>query len=149
MHSWHQRPQGEADKRGWGGLWRLSLKTQKLHSHQLDILFKMQCRPQARERKNTMAFEGAWKIHYNYWVGEKAVRLKDEGPALSLQRNPRLPWADFQSYCREKSQQSVITKAPHQQLNYNGLLNFKVYSVCLTFVLNSNNVIIIGVLCLK
>lgn len=51
------------------------------------------------------------------------MRLKDEGPALSLQRDLRLPWADFQSCCREKSQQSVITKAAHEQLNYNGLLN--------------------------
>lgn len=52
------------------------------------------------------------------------MRLKDEGPVLSLQRDLRLPWADFSVLLqRKKSQQSVMTKAAHQQLNYNGSLN--------------------------
>lgn len=59
------------------------LKAQKTHFHQLDFLFKMQCVPRASE--------GTRKIQRNYRVGEKAVRLKDEGPAPSLQRDRSCP----------------------------------------------------------
>lgn len=98
-------PWGDADTKT-GKKTNQRLKTQKPHSHQWDFLFRMQCRPRA-ERKNRVSVEGAWKIQCNYWVGEKAVRLKDEGPALRLQRDLTLPWAHFQSCCREKKKPTV------------------------------------------
>lgn len=87
-----------------------------------------------KEKKNTVAFEEAWKIHCNYWVGEKAVRLKDEGPALSLQRDPRLPWADFQPCCREKANSQSLPRLHISSwitIPFSMLCWFKVYSSAL------------------
>lgn len=71
------------------------------------------------------------------------MRLKDEGPALSLQRDLGLPWADFQSRCREEnpavSHYQSRTSAAKLQWPSQCSAGY-IYS-CLTFVLISHNFI--------
>lgn len=131
---WHKR--GKKTNQRW--------RTQKPRSHQPGFSFLKCSVGLGRSRgKSTMAFEGAWKIHCNYWVGEKSVRLKDEGPALSLQRDLRLPWADFQSRCREEnpavSHYQSRTSAAKLQWPSQRSAGY-IYS-SLTFVLISHNII--------